>query len=82
MELRCPECKTPLLPGTTSCVCGWKESGEGKKKVVPCGCGRPSRILFRGNHKCWPCYHDLTKGTELEDWRDKLVRETMFKGHK
>lgn len=28
MHTNCPQCKTVLLPGSTRCKCGWKESAR------------------------------------------------------
>ena len=71
-EVRCPKCKTPLLPNSKSCVCGWRD--DKAQGGIKCLCGRLARIQFNG-FKCWPCYYHAIVGTDREDWRDKLVRD-------
>lgn len=73
----CPECKTTLNLGSTSCVCGWKQS-KGDKVIVRCDCGKPSRINFKGHPKCWDCYHYLQIKLGTEDWRDEMIHEKML----
>ena len=72
----CPDCKTVLNPGSSSCVCGWQETKD-RKVIVRCDCGQPSRINFQGHPKCWNCYHYLQTKMDEEDWRDKMVNDKM-----
>jgi len=73
VDNRCPECTTPLLAGATRCECGWKSTVKAQGGIK-CLCGRMARIQYNGFH-CWDCYHHQIKGTDREDWRDKLIRE-------
>ena len=43
-----------------------------------CDCGKPSRITFGGQEKCWDCYHYLLMKLGKEDWRDEMVHEKML----
>ena len=73
----CPDCKTVLNPGSSSCICGWKESKD-SKMIVRCDCGQPSRIIFSGYPKCWDCYHFLQIKMGSEDWRDEMIYEKQI----
>lgn len=77
MPNRCPECKTPLLPGSQKCECGWKSTNKAHGGIK-CTCGRLARIQYNGFH-CWDCYHNEIKVTDREDWRDALMREAQTK---
>jgi len=73
----CPGCKDPLPIGASQCSCGWRKG----KAVggIKCLCGRHARITFKEKYLCWPCYENTIAGTDIEDWRNKLLREEAKK---
>lgn len=75
-DLKCPKCKSPMLPGSVKCRCGWKTDGISKENSMQCSHvydGRRCRLVGesspRGARDWYCAWHNfcLSEGVQPDN---------------